>query len=48
MKEFYEEKGISHEFSTPRTPQQNDVVVRKNRTHIEVARTMLNEASFPI
>ena len=32
MKSFCEEKGINHEFSAPRTPQQNGVVERKNRT----------------
>nr|GEU87163.1 putative ribonuclease H-like domain-containing protein [Tanacetum cinerariifolium] len=30
------------EFSVPRTPQQNGIAKRKNRTHIEAARTMLN------
>ena len=47
MKEFCEEKGIIHEFSTPRTPQQNGVVERKNRTLIEAAITMINEAQLP-
>ena len=32
-----------HNFSTPRIPQQNGVVERKNRTLHEMARTMLNE-----
>jgi hypothetical protein len=27
---FYEEKGYHYNFSTPRTPQQNRVVERKN------------------
>ena len=47
MKEFCEEKGIIHEFSTPRTPQHNGVVERKNRTLIEATRTMINEAQLP-
>ena len=47
IKEFCEEKGIVHEFSAPRTPQQNGVVERKNRYLIEAARTMLNEAQLP-
>ncbi|KAK0577488.1 hypothetical protein LWI29_033847 [Acer saccharum] len=34
--------GISHEFSAPRTPQQNGVVERKNRVLQEMARVMLN------
>ncbi|XP_019179849.1 PREDICTED: uncharacterized protein LOC109175046 [Ipomoea nil] len=30
--DFYSENGIAHEFSAPRTAQQNGVVERKNRT----------------
>ena len=41
MREFCKSKGISQTFSAPRTPQQNGVVERKNRTLIEAARTML-------
>ncbi|KAK1364655.1 hypothetical protein POM88_040216 [Heracleum sosnowskyi] len=44
MKMFCEENGILHEFSAARTPQQNGVVERKNRTVIEAARTMLDES----
>ena len=33
---------------SPRTPQQNGVVERKNRTLVEAARTMLNEAKLPL
>jgi hypothetical protein len=40
---FYEIHGIKRQFSTARTPQQNDIAERKNRTVQEVARTMLNE-----
>jgi len=36
-----------HNFSTPRTPQQNGVVERKNRFLEELARTMLNEYNVP-
>ncbi|KAH9672866.1 hypothetical protein KPL70_017899 [Citrus sinensis] len=39
--------GIEHQFSSPRTPQQNGVVERKNRSIQEMARTMLNENSLP-
>nr|GFB19755.1 hypothetical protein [Tanacetum cinerariifolium] len=39
---FYELKGIKREFSVPRTPQQNGIAERKNRTLIEAARTILN------
>ena len=40
---FYEKHGIIHEFSSPRTPQQNGVVERKYRSLQEMARTMLHE-----
>ncbi|GJR52975.1 putative ribonuclease H-like domain-containing protein [Tanacetum coccineum] len=39
--EFCREKGIEREYSVARTPQQNGVAERKNRTLIEAARTML-------
>nr|GFB10980.1 hypothetical protein [Tanacetum cinerariifolium] len=41
-------KGIKREFSVPRTPQQNGVVERKNRTLIKAARTMLVDLLLPI
>ncbi|KAL8089687.1 hypothetical protein AgCh_039243 [Apium graveolens] len=47
MEEFCKENGIKQEFSAPGTSQQNDVVERKNRTLIEAARTMLDEAKLP-
>ncbi|WVZ58209.1 hypothetical protein U9M48_008497 [Paspalum notatum var. saurae] len=43
VKEFLDEEGIKHEFSAPYSPQQNGVVERKNRTLIDMARTMLDE-----
>ncbi|KAK1601090.1 hypothetical protein QYE76_008369, partial [Lolium multiflorum] len=43
MQEFVDDEGIKHEFSAPYTPQQNGVVERKNRTIIEMARTMLRK-----
>lgn len=39
--EFCESQGIRHQYSAPRTPQQNGVVERKNRTLQEMARAML-------
>ena len=48
VQEFLDEMGIPHEFSAPYTPQQNGVVERKNRTLIEMARTMLAEYNTPI
>ncbi|GJR88253.1 putative ribonuclease H-like domain-containing protein [Tanacetum coccineum] len=43
MNQFYERKGIKREFSVARTPQQNRVAKRKNRTLIEAGRTMLGK-----
>ncbi|GKA68096.1 retrovirus-related pol polyprotein from transposon TNT 1-94, partial [Tanacetum coccineum] len=48
MNEFCAKKGIKREFSVARTPQQNGVVERKNRTLIEAARTMLANSLLPI
>ncbi|GJS50307.1 ribonuclease H-like domain-containing protein [Tanacetum coccineum] len=39
--------GIKREFSVARTPQQNGVAERKNRTLIEAARTMLVDSKLP-
>ncbi|GKB13632.1 putative reverse transcriptase domain-containing protein [Tanacetum coccineum] len=41
MNQFCEMKGILRQFSVARTPQQNGVTERRNRTLIEAARTML-------
>ncbi|GJW15149.1 retrovirus-related pol polyprotein from transposon TNT 1-94 [Tanacetum coccineum] len=43
---FCDEKGISQNFSSPYTPEQNGVAERKNRTLIEAARTMLSGSVF--
>jgi transposase InsO family protein len=40
---FLEEEGIKNEFSSPYTPQQNGVVERKNRTLLDMTKTMLDE-----
>ncbi|GJY41596.1 putative ribonuclease H-like domain-containing protein [Tanacetum coccineum] len=41
MSEFCEKKGIKREFSVARTPQQNGVAKRRNRTLIQATRTMV-------
>ncbi|GJT79156.1 retrovirus-related pol polyprotein from transposon TNT 1-94, partial [Tanacetum coccineum] len=41
LTKFYEIINITHQQSVLRTPQQNDVVERRNRTLVEAARTML-------
>ncbi|GKA83822.1 putative ribonuclease H-like domain-containing protein [Tanacetum coccineum] len=47
MNQFCEMKGIKREFSVARTPQQNGLAERKNRTLIEVTRTMLADLKLP-
>ncbi|GJT90205.1 ribonuclease H-like domain-containing protein [Tanacetum coccineum] len=47
MSKFCKEKGIKKEFSAARTPQQNGVAKRRNRTLIEAARTMLADSKLP-
>ncbi|GJU88497.1 putative ribonuclease H-like domain-containing protein [Tanacetum coccineum] len=47
MNELCAKKGIKREFSVARTPQQNGVAERKNRTLIEAARTMLADYFLP-
>jgi transposase InsO family protein len=46
--EFYLEYEIDQRFFTPHVPQQNGVVERKNRTIVEMARTMLDEHMTPM
>jgi hypothetical protein len=45
--EFCLEHEIDQQFSAPRVPQQNGVMERKNRTLVEMARTMLDEHVTP-
>nr|GEV08759.1 putative ribonuclease H-like domain-containing protein [Tanacetum cinerariifolium] len=45
---FCSRKGIKREFSNAKTPQQNGVAKRRNRTLIEAARTMLADAKLPV
>nr|GEW66695.1 putative ribonuclease H-like domain-containing protein [Tanacetum cinerariifolium] len=48
LNKFCGMKGIKREFSIPRTPQQNGIAERKNRTLIEAARTILADSFLPI
>nr|GFA39213.1 integrase, catalytic region, zinc finger, CCHC-type, peptidase aspartic, catalytic [Tanacetum cinerariifolium] len=45
---YFAAKGILHQTSVARTPEQNGVVKRRNRTLVEAARTMLNAAKVPL
>nr|GFB91391.1 putative ribonuclease H-like domain-containing protein [Tanacetum cinerariifolium] len=48
LNQFCKVKCIKREFSIPRTPQQNGIAKRKNRTLIEAARTLLADSLLPI
>ncbi|GJY34175.1 retrovirus-related pol polyprotein from transposon TNT 1-94 [Tanacetum coccineum] len=45
---YFKEEGIEHQTSTPRTPEQNGVVERRNRTLVKAARTMLSASKLPL
>ncbi|GJX18502.1 retrovirus-related pol polyprotein from transposon TNT 1-94 [Tanacetum coccineum] len=45
---YFAQEGIEHQTSTARTPEQNGVVERRNRTLVEAARKMLSVAKVPL
>nr|GEX84407.1 retrovirus-related Pol polyprotein from transposon TNT 1-94 [Tanacetum cinerariifolium] len=45
---YFATEGILHQTSVARTPEQNSVVERRNRTFVEAARTMLSAAKVPL
>nr|GEV89136.1 hypothetical protein [Tanacetum cinerariifolium] len=45
---YFASEGINHQTSVARTPEQNGVVERWNRTLVETARTMLSAARVPL
>ncbi|GJW73575.1 retrovirus-related pol polyprotein from transposon TNT 1-94 [Tanacetum coccineum] len=45
---LFQEEGPLTSNSTPRTPEQNGVVERRNRTLVEAARTMLSASKLPL
>ena len=44
---FYNDQGTHQEFSSPKTPQQNEIVEWKNRVVQEMARVMLHNKKLP-
>ncbi|GJS53543.1 retrovirus-related pol polyprotein from transposon TNT 1-94 [Tanacetum coccineum] len=48
LRSYYESVGISHEISVARSPQKICVIERRNRTLVEVARTMLIHTKAPL
>nr|GEU52018.1 copia protein [Tanacetum cinerariifolium] len=47
LAKFFDEVSITQQFFAARTPQQNGVMERRNRTLVEAARTMLTFANLP-
>nr|GEU93467.1 hypothetical protein [Tanacetum cinerariifolium] len=45
---YFAAEGINHQMSVARTPEQNDIVERRNRTLVEAARTILSAAKVPL
>nr|GFB62035.1 hypothetical protein [Tanacetum cinerariifolium] len=45
---YFAAEGILHQTSVARTPEQNGVVERRNRTLVEATRTMLSAAKVPL
>nr|GEY26941.1 retrovirus-related Pol polyprotein from transposon TNT 1-94 [Tanacetum cinerariifolium] len=45
---YFAAEGIQHQTSVARTPKQNGVVERWNRTLVEAARTMLSDTKVPL
>nr|GEV44592.1 hypothetical protein [Tanacetum cinerariifolium] len=45
---YFAAEGIHHQTSVARTPKQNGVVERRNRTLVEAARTMLSAVKVPL
>nr|GEV48016.1 retrovirus-related Pol polyprotein from transposon TNT 1-94 [Tanacetum cinerariifolium] len=48
LAKFFDEVGITQQFYAVRTPQQNGVVERRNRTLVEATRTMHTFANLPL
>ncbi|KAI3729797.1 hypothetical protein L6452_18466 [Arctium lappa] len=48
VEEYLESVGISHQYSAARTPEQNGVGERRNRTLVESAWTMLGQLDLPL
>ena len=48
LKELCLEKGINRQLTIPITLQQNGVTERRNRTLLEMVRSMMTQANLPI
>ena len=47
FQEYLQQEGIKHELTVPKTPEQNGVAERMNRTLVETTRSMLFGAKLP-
>jgi transposase InsO family protein len=47
FKKSYEENEIEHEVTSPYTPQHNGLAERRNRTLLDMTRSMLKEKVLP-
>ena len=45
---FYNDKGIKRQTSAPRTPPQNGIVERRNRSKMDCARTLMMEKNVSL
>ena len=48
FKDYLTQNGIVSQLTTPRTPQQNGVVEIRNRTLLEIVRSMMSYSTLPI
>src|SRR3954467_3943844 len=48
FKELCSEKGIVRQLTMPYTPQQNGVAERRNRTLMDIVRSMMPQDSLPV
>ena len=44
---YLKQEGVHHELTVPKTPQQNGVAERMNRTLVEIVRSMLSDVKLP-
>ena len=47
FQKFCEESRIEHEFTAPYTPQHNGLAERRNKTLLDMTRSMLKEKKLP-
>ena len=47
FEKFLQSAGVRHELTVPKTPEQNGVAERMNRTLVESVRSMLSDANLP-